>query len=44
VTFTIEYGIPFILLDWLTEVVVGKINDQQATILLVNLQVMMEEN
>jgi uncharacterized protein YndB with AHSA1/START domain len=44
VTFTMEYGIPFILLDWLTEVVVGKINDQQATILLVNLQVMMEEN
>jgi uncharacterized membrane protein len=44
VTFTIEYGIPFTILNWLTEVVVGKMNDQEATLLLTNLQVRMEEN
>ena len=44
VTFTIEYGIPFMVLNWLTEIVVGKINDQEATLLLTNLQVRMEDN
>jgi len=44
VTFTIEYGIPIKILNWLTEIIVGKMNDQEATLLLTNLQVRMEEN
>jgi hypothetical protein len=44
VTFTVEYGIPFKLLDWLTDVVVRKMNDREATILLINLQIKMEQN
>jgi uncharacterized membrane protein len=44
VTFTIEYGIPFTILNWLTEKVVGKMNDQEAKLLLTNLQVRMEDD
>jgi uncharacterized protein YndB with AHSA1/START domain len=44
VTFTIEYGIPFKVLNWLTEAMIGKMNDLEAGLLLANLQVKMEKH
>jgi uncharacterized membrane protein len=44
VTLTIEYRVPLPLLGWLAEIVIVKMNEQEADLILANLRTRLEES